>query len=184
MGANCCDSSAAEHLDTPAPAGITGGHQRRDDFARVNANIAKESYKVEYFGECYGRVDPIRQMLEHKGADYQFIGHTAEGWANLKKSGGNTGEFGGLPIVHFGGEARQQTSALLRSLGQVHGYYDASNWKQAVFIDMIVETHSDLFNATMKAALFTPGDQKAAAMRAVKDGICTKFFNICEKRLA
>ena len=71
----------------------------------------------------------------------------------------------------------------MRSLGQVHGYYDSSDWKTAVFVDMIVESHSDVFNAAMKAALFTPGDQKVQAMHSVRDGICKKFFAMCEKHL-
>ena len=71
----------------------------------------------------------------------------------------------------------------MRCLGKVHGYYDDSDWKNAVFIDMLVETYSDLFGATAKAAFFTPEEEKEAALTALKDGLCTKYFRICERRL-
>ena len=181
MGAVCCDASATgDQIDNPAPAGLS----RNEDPARVNADIAAESIKLEYFGDCYGRVDPIRQMLEHKGASYKFIGYTQESWGEMKENGGTAHlEMGGLPIAHYGGhQGRQQTMAVLRSLGCAHGFYDPNDWQNAGFIDMVVESYGDTFNAAAKAALFSPEEEKQKNIEAVRDGIAKKLINMVEKR--
>lgn len=47
MGLACCDSSAEGHIDQATPAGHMS---RNSDHLKVNANIAAESIKLEYFG--------------------------------------------------------------------------------------------------------------------------------------
>jgi len=64
-----------------------------------------------------------------------------------------------------------------------YGYYDASNWKHAGRIDMIVETWSDVLGAAAKILMFTPEHEKAAAMVAFRDGLCDKFLMMIEKQL-
>ena len=56
-------------------------------------------------------------MLEYRKLKYKFIAYTFDSWRELKQNGGDTGEMGGLPIVHFGGETHQQTVAVLRAIG-------------------------------------------------------------------
>ena len=44
-------------------------------------------------------------LLSHKGATYEQIEVSQEAWGG-RKAAGNTGEFGGMPIVHQGGKSR------------------------------------------------------------------------------
>ena len=30
--------------------------------------------RIEYFENTYGRADPIVQLLEHKGVEYEYVG--------------------------------------------------------------------------------------------------------------
>jgi len=91
---------------------------------------------------------------------------------------------GGLPKVNFGTiKGAQQTNAILRALGAQHGFYDPSDWITASFVDMLCETYSDFFNVAMKAILFTPDEEKPAALEGVRDGILKKLLTICEKNL-
>merc|ERR1711957_103341 len=175
MGALC--ESEPHHVDQAAPAGVPA----KKDSNQSNAEIAASPIKIEYFAGHYGRPDPIRQMLEHKQISFKFIGYTGESWVALKEAG-NTGEMGSLPVIHYGGQGRQQANAVMRSLGAAHGYYDTSDWKTCGIVDMIVETYDDLFTATAKALLFLPEEEKEAALEAIKDGIVTKFLAMCEKR--
>uniref|UniRef100_A0A7S3HWL3 GST C-terminal domain-containing protein n=1 Tax=Favella ehrenbergii TaxID=182087 RepID=A0A7S3HWL3_9SPIT len=173
MGAYCCDSSQ----DTNLRPGVDTSLARKEADTMMNQPI-----KIEYFGGSFGRVDPIRQMLVHKSVDFKFIGYTPDSWASLKESG-NSGEMGGLPIVHYGGgQGRQQTMAILRSLGAMHGYYNPSDWKTCAFVDMVAESYNDVFNAAAKAMLFTPDEEKPAAFEALRDGLVKKFMRICETR--
>ena len=107
---------------------------------------------IEYFGGAYGRPDPIIQLLAHKGISYDKIDVTMDEWGP-RKAAGNTGEMGGLPIVHQKGKAKskQQTNAILRSLGVQHCYYNQEDWKNCGIIDMIVDTQTDAFLAVYKA---------------------------------
>ena len=36
--------------------------------------------KVEYFGMCYGRADPIRFLLHHAKVDYEYVGYEQAQW--------------------------------------------------------------------------------------------------------
>ena len=45
-------------------------------------------------------------LLHHAKVDYEFIGHTFEGWGELKKQG-KSGEFDGLPRWTINGKEYQ-----------------------------------------------------------------------------
>ena len=91
-------------------------------------------------------------MFEHKGTAYDNISVTFEDWG-VRKQSNDTGEFGGLPIVHDQGSpalGMQQLSALLRSYGLKFGYYpenNQDNWALCGKIDEIVYTWADVLNA-------------------------------------
>ena len=142
-----------------------------------------KAIKIEYFPSSYARPGPLIMLLEHKGASYEKIEVSQEAWG-ARKAAGNTGEFGGMPIVHQDGKTRQQTNALLRQLGIQFGYYDPSDWKKAGVIDMIVETYTDAFNSISGTIVFTPAEKKAEEMEAWRDGILTKLLTIVEKHLS
>ena len=89
MGA-CCDAGTDLR-----PANNSGG------IARGAGNDSKpvdERVKVTYFPSCYGRPDVIVMLLEHKGVDYVRLSVSQEEWAT-KKTAGESGEMGGLPMV-------------------------------------------------------------------------------------
>ena len=174
MGA-CCESPGADLR--PGDVAVTAN----------GAGIAKPTpgatgTTIEYFSPGYGRVDPLIQLLTHKKADFRFKPVNFEEWG-ARKAAGDTGEFGGMPIVTKSGVSRQQTLALLRQMGQEHGYYDASNWQEAGLIDMLCETYNDCFNAAATIVVATPDDQKPAKTEEWRDGILRKFLKMIETQL-
>ena len=82
----CCDSSEDLVL-RPAP---DGGLDRKP---------MGKAIKIEYFPDSYARPGPLIMLLEHKGASYEKIEISQEAWG-ARKAAGDTGEFGGMPIVH------------------------------------------------------------------------------------
>ena len=173
MGGACCDAQGDMR-----PAQVPSGGLTKP---QVGGKI-----KIEYFFEGpeeWQRPAPLIFLLEHKGVDFERQTVSLADWPGRKESG-NTGEMGGLPIVHRGGQSQQQTNAVLRSLGAQYGYYDTKDWKNAGTIDMIVDTQAELYNACAKLALFTPEDDQPQGIEDIRDGILTKFMTIVEKRLA
>ena len=63
--------------------------------------VPPETVKIEYF-KAHGRAEPLRVMLHHAGADYVEQGVSFPTWV-YRKSVGNTGEMGALPIVTYQG---------------------------------------------------------------------------------
>ena len=138
--------------------------------------------RIEYFGPGYGRVDPIRQLLEHHGVEWEFIPATQEAWG-ARKAAGDTGEMGALPMATVNGQQRQQTCAILRSFGIQYGYYNPTDWRQCGFVDMVVETENEILSGFGKVLLFTPDPDKPAALEKLKDGAVKNLLRICENRL-
>ena len=93
MGAACCDSS--ESIRPAQPTGSVGSKKPMGS-----------AIKIEYFPASYARPDPIIQLLEHKGVNYEKVEINFEAWG-ARKAAGDTGEFGGMPIVHQAGKSRQ-----------------------------------------------------------------------------
>ena len=178
MGA-CCESNPDGYV-TPSRVEKPGAAPM-DQKPDID-ELLKQPIKIEYFNGVYGRVDPIRQMLEHKKVKYRFIGYSEENWANLKESG-DVGEMNILPIVNYGGESRQQSLAILRSLGTVHGYYNPSDWKTAGFVDMIVECYANLLDDLLKAMRLTEEREQTEAIEKIRDGKASCLLSICEKHL-
>ena len=168
---NCCEAPGSE-LRPEAAGGIS-----------KPTTPGATSLTLEYFSPGYGRVDPLIQLLTHKKADFRFKPVSQEEWG-ARKAAGDTGEMGGMPIMtKGGGQGKQQTMALLRSLGAEHGYYDPTNWKECGIIDMLCETYSDVFQAAAVICIFTADDQKPAKMEEFKEGILRKYLTIIEKQL-
>ena len=99
--------------------------------------------KVEYFGMCYGRADPIRFLLHHAKVDYEYVGYEQAQWGQIKGTPA-AGEFGGLPKVTYQGKEYGQSLATLRMLGAKLGYYDPKDWKKAAKIDQILDAWVDM----------------------------------------
>ena len=106
MGAACCESDPNLALQDRLPSGGVDRPERPSG----------SKIKIEYFPASYGRPDPLVQLLEHKGIPYEKVEVTMESWA-VRKATKKCGEMGALPIVHRAGKAKQQTNAILRSLG-------------------------------------------------------------------
>ncbi len=94
MGAACCESDPNLQIQNQGPR---GGIDRPE-------GPGGSKIKFEYFGACYGRADPIVQLLAHKGISYEKIEVSMEGWG-ARKAADKTGEMGVLPIVHRLGKA-------------------------------------------------------------------------------
>ena len=168
MGA-CCDSSGSDMR--PAPSGGIVKHA---------GGPSGQTIKVEYFDLGFGRADPIVQLLKHKGVAFEYVQVSQESWGT-RKAAGDAGEMGGLPIVHIGGQSRQQTNAILRSFGIQHGYYNPTDWKSAGIADVIIDSYTDTFGAIAKVLFMQGDEEKAAELESVKNGILTKFLTIVEK---
>lgn len=72
--------------------------------------------QISYFKAGHGRAEPIRALLHHANVQWTEAPIGLPTWL-VRKSTGNTGEFGALPIVSYKGMQMQQTGAILRALG-------------------------------------------------------------------
>jgi glutathione S-transferase len=96
--------------------------------------------KVIYF-DGYGRAEAIRILLTHAKVDFEDV---RIGWADwaTKKAELNL-EFGQVPAVELDGKLYTQTSAIIRALGKLHGYYPEdplTAWK----VDSLCDSFDDL----------------------------------------
>ena len=83
-------------------------------------------------------------------------------------------------MAQYKGVQRQQLGAILRMIGIENGYYDPSNWQQAMRIDWVVDTWGDV--VTKVGAIFL-GSKKPADFEAMCTGIFRKFMTQCEKQM-
>ena len=143
--------------------------------------------RITYF-RGYGRADPIRFMLSHKGVPFEEVGVTPENWG-ARKALGDTGEMGGLPIVNGGGAplaGMQQLSAIMRNYGLKYGYYPsrAAEWAKCGKIDEIIYTWADILSPIsfiLMAEDMT--DREYGDKVAEIEDILRKLLRICEKQL-
>ena len=94
MGA-CCDSGDNMRPNVAPSGGLS-----------KPAGMKKEKVKVEYFEGAYGRPGALYFLLEHAGADYEYIQTAQADWP-ARKANGTDGEFGFLPIVQRGNGPQQ-----------------------------------------------------------------------------
>lgn len=74
--------------------------------ACANADtVPPEVVKIEYF-KVHGRAEPLRVLLHHAGVQYAEPGISIPTWV-YRKSMGQTGEMGALPIVSYQGVEMQ-----------------------------------------------------------------------------
>ena len=142
--------------------------------------------EVTYFGFGFGRVDPLKQMLTHAGANWKFHGETFESWGP-RKAAGNTAEFGGLPIVKIGQRQFDQSLPAMRSLALQFGYYP-TDWKQAARCDEVCDVYGDCFNVVAGLILGPQSnEEKMTTLQeklAENTGVVWKFFKMVESVLA
>ena len=65
-------------------------------------DIGPDGIKITYFKGTHGRAEPIKLMLHVAGVPFIDDNFSIAGWM-VAKTTGSTGEFGGLPIVHYKG---------------------------------------------------------------------------------
>ena len=128
--------------------------------------------KIEYFSGGHGRAEPLRVLLHHAGVPFTDDTVSLTGWM-WRKTINNTGEMGGLPIVHYQGRQMQQTGAVLRAFGTEKGYYNPADWKQAAKIDWIIDTWGDLL--TQAAGIIFQFDSEAVRQSKWQDAAQTKW---------
>lgn len=149
------------------------------------AALPSDQIGVEYF-KVHSRAEPLRAMLNHKGCEYTEQPVSLPGWMNKKISGKDNNEFGlFLPVVSFKGKRIGQFNATLRAIGIEHGYYDPSDWKQAIKIDWIVDTWAGCLNKSAPILLpSTKGkDTKDKMWDEVLEKQWTPLLKHCEKQL-
>ncbi len=101
-----------------------------------------------------------------------------------RKSEGKGGEFGGgLPQAVYteGGVEHKlaQFSAIMRTFGIRFGYYDAGDWKQAMYVDPIMDTWGDIADSLSKVAFSEDPEEPKANFAK----IAGKFHGLVEANL-
>ena len=134
-----------------------------------------------------GRGDPLQQMFEYHGQPNNKYGWDLnDGSWDRAKEQGKGGEFGGgLPQanIKINGKIENmgQFGAILRSFGNRYGYYNPRDWKNAMYIDPIVDTWADYMSGLSKV-LF--GGSSQELINEFSTGIHMKMIMLIEKTLA
>ena len=147
--------------------------------------IIPTTIRWEYF-QGFGRGDPLTQMFEYHGQPSEKTDLDFGGW-EARKAQGDGGEFGGgLPqaFVQIDGKTHRmaQFGAILRSFGIRYGYYDPRDWKQARYIDPIIDSWSDLQGKLAGVAFAPTPEAKQAAFEAFL-AFVQKFNGLVESNL-
>ena len=126
-------------------------------------------------------------MFDHAGQ-----GHTKEcpafdAW-DARKAAGDGGEFGGgLPQVYCvenGKTTRMaQFGAILRSFGIRYGYYNPKDWRQARYIDPIIDTWADLQAALTAWGFSPPGSPQQDEALVKFEALTKKFYGLIEQNM-
>lgn len=109
----------------------------------VAAATANTSVVLRYF-ETRGRAEVIRLALEEAGLHYRQELHSPEQWPSIKSAGIESGlfPFGQVPSLSYDGFHLVQSLAILRFLGQKHGFYP-SKFEEQARVEMITGASED-----------------------------------------
>ena len=94
--------------------------------------------KVTYFA-FYGRAEPLRMLLNHAKAEFEDERIDFKDWPALKEKLGG----GGLPRLTVDGKVYAQGQAILRYLGNTHGYYPKDDALAALKCDQVIDNLVD-----------------------------------------
>jgi len=171
--------------NSSAPAAEPGSKAAASKKKDGKKGIVGSEVRWEYF-EGFGRGDPLTQMFEYHGQSHQKTNLDFGGW-EARKQRGDGGEFGGgLPQAYVteGGKTTRmaQFGAILRSFGIRFGYYNPKDWRQARYIDPLIDSWSDL-QGKLGAVAFAPDEEaKGKAFEAFL-AFVKKFNGLVEANL-
>ena len=110
-----------------------------------------------YF-DMSGRAAPIRMMLDHKKVKYEDKRIDQATF----KAGKEKGDWGSLPVWIENGQTMNETKALVRYLGTVHGYYPKDavmQWQADVWVDYAPTLLTKIGPFMFKPALEADGEK-------------------------
>jgi glutathione S-transferase len=136
-----------------------------------------------YYFPIHGRAEAIRMLLMHAKQEFEDVAVSQQEFGKMKTDSSLL-EFGLLPMLELpNGQRLSQTKAILRTLGQTHGYW-TKDPKEAWIIDSTMDSVNDELSkiATMK---FCQDDEekKALFFDYLTKGL-PQWLSIMEKRLA
>ena len=151
-----------------------------------NKRLISGTVEYIYFDGLRGRADPLRQMFEYVGQPCNKKGYAPPDW-EAAKARGEGGEFGGgMPQVFFTENGKKvrlaQFSAIIRTLGIRYGLYNPKDWKQARYIDPVIDTWAD-FQGAGAGVLFAPNEEAKAAGVVKYEAVMDKFFRMLDKTM-
>ena len=136
-------------------------------------------YKLHYFAG-YGRGEAIRMLLSHAKQELEEVHYTFETVGEAKASGNL--EFGQLPVLEHDGKFYAQSTAILRALGKIYGYYPEDAYT-AWRVDSTLDAIGDLLNAFYKGAFAPNEDLKKTLMAAFFETSLPNFLAAIQKRI-
>ena len=134
-------------------------------------------YTLHYF-VLNGRGDCCRALLAHSNVEYEDKRFTFEQWPALKP----TMPAGVVPCLEMpDGTKLGQTTAVLRMLGKMHGYYPGDP-VLAAQADALIDTYSEFFGK-FTAPFSLKGDEQQQAMKEILETHLPKLMALLEPNL-
>ena len=136
-----------------------------------------------YYFPLQARGEAIRMILAHSKTEFEDVRIQMGEWPKMKTENGDWFEFGQMPMLDMGnGMKMTQSKAIVRALGQKHGYY-SSNPKEAWTIDSTMDYVSDNVEIFVKPA-FADGEAKLALLFELLTKQLPQFLSKIEKRVS
>ena len=107
--------------------------------------------KLTYFN-LYARAEAIRMLLSHSKTDYEDKRISFEEFGPMKASGALPN--GQVPVFEMDGQMLNQSVPILRLLGAMKGYYNASEAMEAYRADQTISTVDDFYNGDFYRIFF------------------------------
>jgi glutathione S-transferase len=129
------------------------------------------AYKLHYFN-ITGLGEPIRWILKYGNIEFEDIRYEFEEWAEIKK----TMPFGQLPLLEFpDGKKINQSSAICRYFAKKVGLA-GDNDLEALEIESIVDTFTDIRQKISIAAWEKDEEKKAESLKNLKADLIPLYF--------
>lgn len=137
----------------------------------------KTEFTLYYF-PGFGRVEPIRSLLEHAGANYEYKTIEQKDWPALKQ------KYQSLPAIEFHEDGRvfNQANAIMRYFGMRYGYYPL-DLQQQYECDMLADFYSDIFLDLVNPFIAPDAKSKDQAIKKLFDTRLPYIMKIIKPRL-
>lgn len=146
-------------------------------FQEIFNNKANPDFTLYYF-PGYGRVESLRILLEHAGANYSYCEIDQKDWPKLKD------KYKSLPAIEFpDGKIFNQSNALLRYFGMRYGYYPL-DIKEQYEVDMLIDFFNEIFLDLVNPFIAPDQDSKKAAVTKLFDVRMPYIMKIIGPRIA